>query len=143
MKEIKQAISLVIRDGKNRIFVVKRSPHKNTFPGHFSLPAANLQVGESFGEAAKRVARDKLGLNDAHIKNNPLAVSEVVERPKNLLKMFDYEVTKVDGEFALNEVEYTEYKWMTSNELMEYIKNECDGEMGECTRNFLRTEGLL
>ena len=143
MKKLKRAISLVIKNEKGEVFMVRRSPSKNTFPGHWSLPAANLSEEEEFGESALRLAKTKLGLGGIKIANDPLAVSDVVERPKNLLKMFNYSVMEIEGDFCLNENEYTEYKWFVAEEFLQHVNDEHDGLMGECTRNLLKHEGLL
>lgn len=143
MENLKQAISLVFRDDENKVFVVRRALHKNTFPGCLSLPAMNLKERELFKDAANRLVQNKLGLKSVKISTEPLEVSPVVERPENMLKMFDYLVEERVGEFLLNPSDYIEGKWMSSEDLLKVIQAENDGVMGECTRNFLRYEGLL
>lgn len=57
--------------------------------------------------------------------------------------MTDYEVSDYEGAFKLNRDEYSEFKWATPEELLELIKKDNSGEMGECTRTFLKSEGLI
>ena len=70
-------------------------------------------------------------------------MSPVVDRGDHLLQMSDFLVKEYQGEIKLNEDEYTEMKWVTPRELKELIETENNGEMGECTRNFLRYQGLI
>ena len=143
MKKIRRAISLIIRNKEGKVFVVRRSPNKNSFPGCLSFPAVYLEDEESFSEAANRLVQEKLGLESVRIKPRPLGVSGVVERKDSMLEMHDFEVEEWRGEIRLNPEEYTEFLWLTPLELRGSISSENNGAMGECTRTFLKSEGLL
>jgi hypothetical protein len=39
--------------------------------------------------------------------------------------------------------EYTEERLVTPEELLELIHNENDGELGECPKTFLKSEGII
>lgn len=141
MKELRQAISLIFKKD-NKVFVVKRSDKKESFPNFWSIPSTYIHEGETPTIAANRLAAKKLGVSNIVLDKNPIGVSDVVEREKDKLQMTDFNVISYDGELTLNPNEYTEYRWLSSQELKELLEKEHNGVMGECTRTFLKSEGL-
>jgi ADP-ribose pyrophosphatase YjhB (NUDIX family) len=59
---VKESVALLITDGDGRFLAVRRSDDDDTLPGVWGLPAASLRPGETPDVAARRAARDKLGL---------------------------------------------------------------------------------
>lgn len=141
MKETKQALSLVFRDGEN-VFIVRRSEDKKSFPGFWSIPSTHIHKGESKEDAANRLGAKKLGISNIKLQEKPIGVSEVVERESDMLQMTDVLVTSYEGALTLNPEEYTEYTWVNPEELKNLLEEESGDEMGECTRVFLKSEGL-
>lgn len=140
-KELKPAISIVFRDG-NTVLVLKRSLFKETFPGAWSLPSTYVN-GENVAVAANRLVKRKLLIDEVVLKPDFIGVSPIVEKDTFFLHMTDYEVDSFKGEISFDKDEYVEMRWVTPVELLDLITTENHGEIGECTRTFLISEGLL
>ena len=140
MKKIRNAVSLIIRNKEGKIFVVRRSPNKESFPGYLSLPSVYLDGNESFQDAANRLARKKLGLGGVIISSTAVGISEIAERKDALLQMYDFNVVSFDGALSVNPKEYTESLWLAPLEFRDTVASEHGGEMGECTRTFLKSQ---
>lgn len=141
-KDFKKAISLVFRDGE-KVLVLKRSEHKASFSGAWSLPSMYIHDDETHAETANRLVKRKLGIKSVTLHESPLGVSPVVDRGDYVFEMTDYAVSSYVGEINFEAQEYTEMKWVTPIELLGFIQDENGGEMGECTRTFLASENLL
>jgi isopentenyldiphosphate isomerase len=141
-KVFKQALSLVFRDGE-KVLVLKRSPHKESFPSAWSIPSTYIHGDETPQETANRLIKRKLGIQNITLDQTPLGISPVVDRGDYEFQMTDYVVKSYQGNIEFDPNEYTELRWVTPQELLILIKNENRGEMGECTRTFLTSEKLL
>lgn len=142
MKLLKNAISLIFKNPKGKTLTVKRSLTKDSFPGFWSLPSTYLQENEGIQDAVNRLAREKLGLKDIKILDDPIGIG-IEEREKYTLHMEDYEVIKFEGNLNLNVKEYIEMRWVRPLELKELLAKEHGNQMGECTRVYLKAEGYL
>lgn len=138
---IRNAISLVFKSAE-KVFVVRRSSSKPSYPGAWSIPSTYVHDGEDVAHAAKRLVQNKLGLSDVTL-GSIIGVSPIVNRGTHELQMTDILVDSSVGEFVLNLDEYTESRWVTVKELAELIERENGGQMGECTKTLLKSEGLL
>jgi ADP-ribose pyrophosphatase YjhB (NUDIX family) len=85
-KPQKQSIALVIPspNDPSDILAVLRPPDDDELPGVWGLPAGSLKGNETAEGAARRVARDKLGITLHHLE--PIAVGDQ-ERPAYSLTM--------------------------------------------------------
>jgi 8-oxo-dGTP pyrophosphatase MutT (NUDIX family) len=61
----RHAVALAIRDAgrPDQVLLVRRPPDDDELPNAWGLPAASLRPGESREDAARRAARDKLGVD--------------------------------------------------------------------------------
>jgi len=88
MKKQREAVSIAIFDKDRNFLVVKReNKSHDPFGGMWSIPTVIIQDGESHDEAAKRVAKQKLGVSISvgkqigvghgnHFTNEPLMLIE-------------------------------------------------------------------
>ena len=113
-KPLKNAVALVIyaSDG-SRILIVKRPVDDDILPGVYGLPAGSLREGESWGEAARRAAREKLGV-EISIKKE--IGQDEADRGNFISRMREYEVEIVGGEPRVPQpvagiTQYSEWRW--------------------------------
>lgn len=60
---VKRSVSLAIHDDRGRVLLVQRPPDDEDLPLVWGLPAASLVGDEGWGDAVRRAARDKLGVD--------------------------------------------------------------------------------
>lgn len=142
MKPERKAISLVLKSPEGKILTTKRSMKKDSFSGFWSLPSTYLTENESAKSAANRLVKQKLGLTEVKLLDKPIGVG-IDKREKYVLRMEDFQVANYNGQFYLNTQEYSEMRWVEPKELKELLRKENNGQMGECTRVFLKSESLL
>ena len=116
---IKRSVSLVIAGADGRLLLVQRPPDDEDLPLAWGLPAVSLGERESWEEAVRRAARDKLGT-----EVEPVRVLRVgaLDRTEYRLEMRLYEVRRVSGEPAVPQTvpgvtQYVDWKWGTAEEL--------------------------
>jgi 8-oxo-dGTP pyrophosphatase MutT (NUDIX family) len=54
-------VGALIRDPEGRIFVLKRAPTRELFPGCWDLPGGHVEPGESLAQALRREIREETG----------------------------------------------------------------------------------
>ncbi|MFQ5860899.1 MAG: NUDIX hydrolase [Dehalococcoidia bacterium] len=127
MPRIKQAVALVIRqkEAPSRVLVVRRPQGPGEeLPGIWGLPAASLRTGEGPQEAARRIARQKLG-TQAHILRELCRGEQ--QRQGYLLRMRLYEAELTGPEPSLpnsgalesSVTYYTAWQWIEPSILQE------------------------
>lgn len=141
-KELREALALVFREG-DKVRAFKRSMTKNVYQGLWSIPSTYIEEGESVAEAANRLAQRKLGLESLTLAPTSFGESGVVEKEKIFLSMTDYEVVSYVGEISFNPEEYVEERLVTPQELYDLVSAQKVEDKGECTKTFLKSEGLI
>ncbi len=141
-KPLREAVALVFREG-NKVRAFKRSMTKSVYQGLWSIPSTYVEEGESAAEAANRLAQIKLGLESVILAPLPLGESGAVEKEKIYLSMKDYEVISYVGEISFNPEEYVEERLVTPQELYDLVSAQKVEDKGECTKTFLKSEGLI
>ena len=64
-----RSVIVLIYDSKGKLYLQKRSAEKKYYPGRWDLSASgHVYVKESFEDAALRVLKTKLGIENANIK---------------------------------------------------------------------------
>ena len=141
MSKVKrESVAIVIKDEDGRFLAVKRADD-DSFPGMWSLPAATVRDGESLEDAAKRAAKDKLGVD---IK----MVGEIGDASKDahdcVKHMTEFEVEIVGGAKPTLEVRdptvsrYSEMKYCDEPSLL--IPATKSGAL--CSGIYLRSLGV-
>ncbi|WP_282610564.1 NUDIX hydrolase [Pelagibius sp. Alg239-R121] len=107
MTEIVNA--LVFR--KEKILLVKRSPHRRNYPGKWSFPGGHVEAGESIEDALKRELMEELA-----IRPTDYAFLQIIADPNALGAEVNYHIFAVtaweEGEPTLQGSEHTEFKWV-------------------------------
>ncbi len=93
----RQSVALSITRSRrpHHLLVVLRPHDDADLPDAWGLPAASLQAEESWEDAARRAARDKLGVA---VNVGRLLHRGALERPWGFLEMRLYAATLIDGE---------------------------------------------
>lgn len=138
MKPFKEAVSLVIIDKDNNFLAVKRPDNPNDdIAGVWGLPAVVLQEGESHEEAAKRIGRQKLGIE---IEVGDKIGDSTHDRKTYVLHLTDYKAKILQGipKAPQNDnsvTQYTECKFLNDPQLL--IPAARKGS--QCTQIFLES----
>ena len=108
---------IIVKNSKNQFYLHQRKHTKKLYPLKWAVGAGGgVKVGESFYEASKRELKEELN----------------IESDIEFLFDFDYKsdiddykskiyITKYDGEIRLNEDECEQGKWVSLDELKQFI----------------------
>lgn len=119
-RRVKHAVSLAIRRPSGPgLLLVQRPPDDPDLPNAWGLPAASLEPGEGWAEAAARAARDKLGIE---VRLGRELNRGTLERRDYTLEMRLFAATIEDGEPAVPQpapgvTQYRDWRWGEAAEL--------------------------
>jgi 8-oxo-dGTP diphosphatase len=110
---VKRSVSLAIHDEAGQVLLVQRPPDDEDLPLAWGLPAASLRGGESWEDAVRRAARDKLGVD---VRVGDALAAGHLDRPAYRLEMRLYEATLMSGEPAVAHAapgvtQYVDWRW--------------------------------
>jgi 8-oxo-dGTP diphosphatase len=116
---VKRSVSLAIHDEAGRLLLVQRPPDDEDLPLAWGLPAASLRDGESWEDAVRRAARDKLGVE---VRVGDVLAAGHLDRPAYRLEMRLYGATLTAGEPIVARAtpgvtQYIDWSWGTVAEL--------------------------
>ena len=121
------------------MLLVQRPPDDEDLPHAWGLPAASLAPGESWADAVRRAAGDKLGLD---VEPGVVLREGSLERPSYRLEMRLYEARIIAGapdvrRDVVDVTRYTAWRWGAAAELT------AAAERGSlCGRLYLEWAGL-
>ena len=119
----KRSVSLAIHEtadpASGRVLLVQRPADDEDLPLAWGLPAASLAEGESWEDAVRRAARDKLGVE---VEPGAMLREGSLERPSYTLEMRLYAATMRSGEPSVPQpvdgvTQYVAVRWGTAEEL--------------------------
>ncbi|HEX6133774.1 MAG TPA: NUDIX domain-containing protein [Longimicrobiales bacterium] len=120
---MKQSVALEIHDdtGPERILLVQRPDDDEDLPGGvWGLPAASLTAREGWEAAARRAAREKLGLE---VEPGRVLNEGSRQRAAYRIDMRLYEATirsgtpELDGPLSAGTTRYQDWRWGTVDDL--------------------------
>lgn len=118
---VKRSVSLVIHEpgATGRILLVRRPPDDEDLPDAWGLPAASLRAAETWEEAARRAAREKLGVV---VRLRRLRNEGSIQRPTGALRMRLFDATLARGTPATAAAppgitRYVDWHWGEESEL--------------------------
>lgn len=138
-KPIRRSVAVVIRGpDPPRILAVKRPPDDEDLPDVWGLPAASLEPGETWEEAARRAGREKLGVR---LRSVRLLRMGETSRPGELVHMRLYGAEIAEGEPrvprpAEGVTQYVAWAWSSPDRLVEAARS---GSL--CSRLYLEVLG--
>lgn len=126
-KPIKDAVSVVIRNGKDETLFALRNKDEKSFPLVWSLPSHFVREGEDFEQTVVRIGKDKLGIKLKAVK---LLNEGKSEREDFIIFMHDYLAKVVNGvPHTVDSDPYEELKWEKPEMQLPNMK-----VMGDCCR---------
>lgn len=133
---VKRSVSLGIHDGGGRVLLVQRPPDDEDLPLAWGLPAASLAAGESWEDAVRRAARDKLGVPVEPVR---VLAEGSLDRDHYRLEMRLYEARLLEGDPAVPQnaegvTQYVDWRWGSAPDL---VPAADAGSL--CSRLYLRT----
>lgn len=119
----------------HRFLAVRRPEDDEDLPGAWGLPATTVQSGESPGDAALRVGREKLGVELTVVRELARGTRD---RPAGRLRMRLFEARVGAGDLAVPQAhgdgtQYVEWRWSRPERLKESARR---GSL--CSRLYLR-----
>ena len=137
---VKRSVSFVIRsrDEPERVLAVRRPPDDDDLPDAWGLPAASLRAGESWPDAVRRAAREKLGVD---VDVGALLEEGELERTEYTLHMRLYEARIRAGEPRVPQTtpgvtQYSALDWAAAET---FLPAAAEGSL--CCRLWLRHVG--
>jgi 8-oxo-dGTP diphosphatase len=118
-RRVKRSVSLAIHDHVGHVLLVQRPPDDEDLPLAWGLPAASLRGGESWEDAVRRAARDKLGVE---VRVGDVLAAGHLDRPAYRLEMRLYGATLLAGQPGVAHAtpgvtQYTDWRWGTAGAL--------------------------
>jgi isopentenyl-diphosphate delta-isomerase type 1 len=128
-----RAIHVLIHDIDGRLFLQRRSPAKDTFPGCWdSSCSGHVDAGEDYVTAARRELGEELGWHDASPPLRPLLkLHASPETGWEFIQIFL--LGPLSGPFDLNPEEITEGRWIVPDEL-DVLINDHPGHVAGALR---------
>lgn len=106
---MERGINIVIRDDKDRVLVLKRSPEAKISPSLWNLPGGSVERREKLNKAVVREAREETSL-EIEPENKPFYIYYY---PKTAVYAVKARIVK--GNVILNK-EHTKFKWVSKDD---------------------------
>jgi isopentenyl-diphosphate delta-isomerase type 1 len=112
-----RAIHVLVHDAAGHLFLQRRSPAKDTFPGCWdSSCSGHVDAGENYPDAARRELGEELGWHDPSLPLRPLLkLGASPATGHEFIQIFL--MGPVSGPFQLNPDEITEGRWIVPEDL--------------------------
>jgi isopentenyl-diphosphate delta-isomerase type 1 len=125
-----RAVHVLIHDINGHLFLQRRSPAKDTFPGCWdSSCSGHVDAGEDYAVAARRELGEELGWIDETPPLRPLL--KLLAAPETGYEFIQiYLMGPCPGPFDLNPEEITEGRWIVPDELDILIREYPDHVAG-------------
>lgn len=134
-KEIKDAVSVIIKNENGETLFALRNKSEKSFPLVWSLPSHFVKTGESVDETVRRIGKNKLGVELTTVR---LVNEGKAERDDFIIFMHDYEAKVISGRpHITTEDPYEEIKWQDAESQLASMT-----VMGDCCRLYKESLGL-
>lgn len=139
MIPVKESVAIVIKNDDGQFLAVKIADN-DSFAGQWGLPEASLRKDESNEDAAKRAAKDKLGVDIEVIE---VIGDMTVDKGDYLEHLTEYLVQTIGGEVSLETRDasvsrYAEFKYNDDAKIL--IPAAKNGSV--CSRIYLKNNGI-
>jgi len=119
---ISRNVVAFIKNIKGELIIVKRSPHKRSWPNRLDLATCgNVNVGESYRQAIKREIKEEIGI-DCPVKLYKKIYTEVTENEKQV-KYFTSVFIGVTDEKPILSDELLALRYVKPKELRKQMKS--------------------
>jgi len=132
-----------LKDGKNKLIIVKRSPTKKSFPNRYDLSVCgNVRSGETYEHAIKREINEELGI-DCNVEVLEKIFNQFDENGKNLRYFTTVFLGSWNGDVHPNE-ESIELKRLGIKDIEEMVTKNKDQFTPGFVNDFTRLKtGLI
>ena len=110
----------LIIDNQNRLFAAQRSS-KMSLPLKWELPGGKIELNESSEESLIREIKEELNVDIEIVKNLP---SNIHAYPSIVIQLIPFICRQISGVITLKE--HINFKWLTTNELLDLDWAEAD-----------------
>jgi len=115
---IHRSVYIFVLNGRNEIFIQKRSESKDLYPGYYTGSATgHVEYGESYDEAAERELREELGIEAPLRRLCKFRSFSEDEREISMLYVCRY-----DGPISFNKEEISEGVFMTLEDIKQSLR---------------------
>lgn len=115
-----RAVHIFVFNSAGQIFLQKRSQKKDKAPGSWDSSASgHLDCGEDYDDCAVRELKEELGIEPPEPPQRVFKINACPETDQEFVWVYK---CYYDGDFKLNKDEIDEGKWVTPQELTEWIK---------------------
>ena len=112
------AVTAAIRRADGRYLVVKRADHEIAHPGMWAFPGGKVEGAESIEEALHKEVLEEVGLRV--LAGKVLLKDAAFTRPDGqTVKVLSFLVQVAEGAVVLDTHDFSEYRWVTPQELAE------------------------
>ena len=138
-----RAVHVLIHDHDGHLFLQRRSPLKDTFPGCWdSSCSGHLDAGEDYETSARRELLEELGFSSATFPLRPVVLLEAGgETGHEFIQV--YLLGPTSGPFLLNPEEITEGRWVAAAGLDDAIAQEPDSYAGALRHLWMHRGAIL
>lgn len=131
-KQLREAVVMLIRNGKDEVLFAKRSMTRKFLSGVWSLPSGHMEVGEDISTTVIREGKEELNI-DIH----NVTFVETINEPSGdntKIHLVDVPVSAYTGDPVANNDEFERIEWMSLENFFTQFRDE---EIGS-TLKYLR-----
>jgi isopentenyl-diphosphate delta-isomerase type 1 len=117
-----RAVHVIVHDAQGRVFLQRRSPGKDAFPGCWDDSCTgHLDAGEDYVTAARRELGEELGWHDASLPlRHVVKLAASAETGHEFIEIFL--LGPVPGPFTLHPEEISEGRWIEPAQLLAELR---------------------
>ena len=115
-----RAVHVIVKNSAGKIFLQKRSIHKDTFPGAWDSSASgHLDCGENYDACALRELREELGFTPVAPPRRLFKINACADTGHEFVWVY---LCGGEGPFTLHPQEIETGGWFTPKEISEWMK---------------------
>ena len=121
---IHRIVRIFIFNSKGEMLIQKRSENVILFPGRWAEPVGgHVDEGEDYVTAAKREAKEELGLENVELKEVKKYFTDGMREGGKIVKRFNMLFTaNYDGKISFDKYEVSDVKWISLEELQKWMR---------------------
>lgn len=120
--KIHRAVNILATNSSNQILLQKRSKHKDTYPGYWTISASgHVTYGQTYDQAAKREFKEELGINPPSLK---FVFKKLYDLGAEQEYLSIYTTKLNDTPTNFDKTEVDQVRWVDIKSLPEFIKRE-------------------
>lgn len=122
----------LVKNEAGAIFVQKRAPDRNLFPGCWDIVGGHVEPGETLFDALARETEEETGWRLVEILSLVKVFDWQEEQDGRILKKREFDfLVRVNGRLDAPKIEkgkFTEFRWINRDELALLLENRASGD---------------